>query len=52
MSHLARKIEAIIKFCDYIRLRSFFTMRNTINRMKDDLLNAMKYLEIMYLIRC
>ena len=37
--------------CDYIRLKIFCTMKETIITMKSNILNGRRYLQIIYLIR-
>ena len=47
----AKAIKAKINKWDYIKLKSFCTAKETINKMKGNLLNGRKYLQIMYLIK-
>ena len=54
-SNLALKVretKAKINKWDYIKLKSFCTVKNTINKTKGNLLNGIRYLQIIYMIRC
>ena len=49
MSPEARgKKKAKVDYCDYLKMKSFCMVKETINKTKDNLLNGKIYLQIIY----
>ena len=51
MTPKANTLKAKINKWDYIKLKSFYTAKETINKTKDNLPNGKNYLQTIYLIR-
>ena len=52
MSPEAKEIKAKINYWDYIKIKSFRTMKETVNKTKRNLPNGRRYLQMTYLINC
>ena len=51
MSPEARETKAKMTYWDLIKIKSFFTVKETINKTKGNLQNRRRYLQMTYLIK-